>query len=170
MGIATPTLPDRYRDKLQGILHCPVDAVEGCSWLDFPAEFLDFKLVHDAASLEDLLRTGPYQLMRMDSGSSSTSAAIRSLLGNKFRDGLPSFEDIAGRLGVSASSLRRRLMSENSSYQKLKDECRRDAAIRPVAAKRLQRGGYRRAARVHRDQFLHPLVPRLDRHYPARFS
>ncbi|MBK6287225.1 MAG: AraC family transcriptional regulator ligand-binding domain-containing protein [Pseudomonadales bacterium] len=130
VGIATPTLPERYRDKLQGILHCPVAAVEGCSWLDFPAEFLDFKLVHDAASLEDLLRTGPYQLMRMDSGTSSTSAAIRSLLGNKFRDGLPSFEDIAGRLGVSASSLRRRLMSENSSYQKLKDECRRDAAIR----------------------------------------
>ena len=130
VGIATPALPDRYRDKLQGIFHCPVDAVEGCSWLDFPSEFLDFKLVHDAASLEDLLRTGPYQLMRMDSGSSSTSAAIRSLLGNKFSDGLPSFEDIAGRLGVSASSLRRRLMSENSSYQKLKDECRRDAAIR----------------------------------------
>lgn len=129
-GIATPALPDRYRDKLQGIFHCPVKAVESCSWLEFPAECLDFKLVHDVASLEDLLRTGPFQLMRMDSGSSSTSAAIRSLLGNKFNEGLPSFEEIAGRLGVSASSLRRRLMSENSSYQKLKDECRRDAAIR----------------------------------------
>ncbi len=137
-GVATPTLPDRYRDKLQGIFHCPVKAVESCSWLEFPAECLDFKLVHDVASLEDLLRTGPFQLMRMDSGSSSsTSAAIRSLLGNKFNEGLPSFEEIAGRLGVSASSLRRRLMSENSSYQKLKDECRRDAAIRL-----LQQGEY----------------------------
>jgi len=129
VGLGVPSLPDAYRDKLSGILHAPVQAVTGNSYLQFPLEYLDFKLVHDIDSLDDLLRTGPFQLMQMDSTRSSTSAAIRSLLGHKFDHGLPSFEDIAARLGMSASSLRRRLMSENTSYQKLKDECRRDAAI-----------------------------------------
>jgi AraC-like DNA-binding protein len=134
VGVAVPTLPENYRNKLAGIFRCPVQAVEGNSFLEFPAHFLDCRLVHDAASLEDMLRTGPYQLMQMDNAQSSTSAAIRSLLGNKFSGGLPSFEEIAGRLGMSVSSLRRRLMSENTSYQRLKDECRRDAAIRFLQA------------------------------------
>lgn len=134
VGVGVATLPERYRDKLAGIFHCPVHAVEGNSFLEFPAHFLDCKLVHDADSLEDMLRTGPYQLMQMDNARASTSAAIRSLLGNKFADGLPSFEEIAERLGMSVSSLRRRLMSENTSYQRLKDECRRDAAIRFLQA------------------------------------
>jgi AraC-like DNA-binding protein len=129
VGLGVSSLPDAYRDKLSRILHAPVQAVSGNSYLQFPLEYLDFKLVHDIESLEDLLRTGPFQLMQMDSTRSSTSSAIRSLLGHKFDHGLPSFEDIAARLGMSASSLRRRLMSENTSYQKLKDECRRDAAI-----------------------------------------
>lgn len=129
-GVGVSSLPERYASKLAGIFRCPVRAVEGNSFLAFPAHFLDCKLVHDAASLEDMLRTGPYQLMQMDNAPASTSAAIRSLLGNKFVDGLPSFEEIADRLGVSPSSLRRRLMSEQTSYQRLKDDCRRDAAIR----------------------------------------
>lgn len=130
VGVGVSSLPERYANKLAGIFRCPVRAVEGNSFLEFPAHFLDCKLVHDPASLEDMLHTGPYQLMQMDNAPASTSAAIRSLLGNKFVDGLPSFEEIADRLGVSPSSLRRRLMSEQTSYQRLKDDCRRDAAIR----------------------------------------
>ena len=136
-GVGVSALPERYATKLSGIFRCPVRAVEGNSFLEFPAHFLDCKLVHDAASLEDMLRTGPYQLMQMDHAPASTSAAIRSLLGNKFADGLPSFKEIAERLGVSPSSLRRRLMSEQTSYQRLKDDCRRDAAIRLLQASEL---------------------------------
>jgi len=129
VSVGVDAVPDAYRAKLQKVFRCPVEAGEGQNFIEFSEEFLSFKLVHDVGSLEDLLRTGPYQLMQMDTAPASTSAAIRSLLGDKFADGLPSFEDIAARLQMSASSLRRRLMSENTSYQRLKDECRRDAAI-----------------------------------------
>lgn len=129
VGVGVPVLPERYREKLARLFACPVNVAEGNSWLEFPVHFLDCRLVHDAESLEDMLRNGPYQLMQMDSKPSSTSAAIRSLLGNKFTGGLPSFEDIAARLEMSPSSLRRRLMNEQTSYQRLKDDCRRDEAI-----------------------------------------
>lgn len=134
VGIGAPVLPLRYAEKLRRIFHCPVEPVEGDSWLEFPEAHLELRVVQDAASLADLLRTGPYQLMRMDAAPASTSAAIRSLLGTRFSEGLPGFEEIAARLGMSASSLRRRLMGERTSYQKLKDECRRDAAIRLLQA------------------------------------
>lgn len=134
VGLGGGVLPDNYRTKLERIFRCPVAAVEGDSCLVFDARYLDARLVQDADSLQDLFRTGPFQLMQMDNGVQSTSAAIRSLLGTRFVEGLPGFEEIAARLGMSASSLRRQLMRENTSYQKLKDECRRDAAIRLLQA------------------------------------
>lgn len=134
VGIAASVIPGGYHRRLEGIFGCPVSVVEGDGWLRFDASQLAHRLVHDAASLEELLRTGPYQLLRMQRAPDSTSAAIRSLLGQRFREGLPGFEEIAARLGMSASSLRRRLMAEQTSYQRLKDECRRDAAIRLLQA------------------------------------
>ncbi len=129
VGVGVPALGERYREKLERQFDCPVTAVEGNSFLEFSAHMLEHRLVHDATSLEDMLRNGPHQLMQMDCRPPSTSAAIRSLLGNKFADGVPGFEQIAARLGMSPSSLRRRLMNERTSYQRLKDESRRDEAI-----------------------------------------
>lgn len=128
-GIGAPVSAERYREKLTRQFGCPVAAVDGNSYLEFPVDALERRLVHDVASLEDMLRNAPYQLMQMDQQPSSTSAAIRSLLGNRFADGLPGFEEIAARLEMSPSSLRRRLMDERTSYQRLKDECRCAAAI-----------------------------------------
>lgn len=124
-----PVFPDSYCEKLSRQFGCMPTDGRGRARLEFPAEFLDCRLVHDAASLQDMLANAPYQLMRMDSRPPSTSAAIRSLLGSRFEGGLPSFEDIAAHLGMSPSSLRRRLMNEHTSYQRLKDDCRRDKAV-----------------------------------------
>ncbi len=60
---------------------------------------------------------------------SSTSDAIQSLLGTDFSEGIAPFEAMAESLHRSASSLRRRLMKENASYQQIKDERRQAAAI-----------------------------------------
>ena len=130
VGIGAPGLPPDYAETLGKTFHCPIERVGGDSWLEFEDASLGLRIVQDGNTLADLLRTGPYELMRMDAPPDSTSAAIRSLLGTRFREGLPGFDEIAVQLGMSASSLRRRLMGERTSYQKLKDECRRDAAIR----------------------------------------
>lgn len=129
-GISMPVPAERYREKLARQFGCPVSRAEGSSYLEFPLAMLERRVVHDVTSFEDMLQNGAYQLMQTESQAASTSAAIRSLLGSRFDDGLPRFEEIAEQLGMSASSLRRRLMDERSSYQQLKDECRRDAAIK----------------------------------------
>ncbi|MDX1734726.1 MAG: AraC family transcriptional regulator, partial [Halioglobus sp.] len=65
----------------------------------------------------------------VDRSRASTSAAIKSLISIDLPGGLPSFTAIARSLHMSESSLRRRLQSESTSYQALKDEVRCEVAI-----------------------------------------
>jgi AraC-like DNA-binding protein len=99
--------------------------------LRFPAEYLDYPLVHNEDSLREFLRTAPYQLLTMpaDSGKQSLVDQVRALIGHDFSRGFPSFERITDLLHMSAPTLRRRLKREGTTFQELKDNCRRDASI-----------------------------------------
>jgi AraC-like DNA-binding protein len=58
-----------------------------------------------------------------------TDRVHSGLLGNDFREELPGFEALTDMLNMSARTLRRRLEKEGTSYQRIKDNARRDAAI-----------------------------------------
>ena len=60
---------------------------------------------------------------------SSLVARVRAMIGHDFSQGSPNFERITQSLNMSAPTLRRRLKKEGTSFQALKDECRRDGAI-----------------------------------------
>lgn len=127
--IAASFVHEAYQKRIEELFHCPVafDAEENS--LTFSSQYLSYRLVHNCDSLQRFLDTGPYQLWAQDNKPASTSAAIKSLIGSNFRDGLPSFESMADSMHMSASTLRRHLHKENTSYQKIKDECRRRLAV-----------------------------------------
>ena len=50
---------------------------------------------------------------------------------------LPSFEELTGMLNMSARTLRRRLEREGTSYQRIKDNARRDLAITLLSRNRM---------------------------------
>ncbi len=127
--IAGEKLSDSYRARMHDVFQCLIEFDSTTTSLDFPDELLNFRIVHDHDSLEDFLDTGPYQLWSTDDKLVSTTAAIKSLLGNTFSGGIPSFSDMASSMHMSTSTLRRHLLVEGSSYQKIKDERRRDIAI-----------------------------------------
>jgi len=127
--IAGEKLSDSYRARMRDVFQCIIGFDSSSTSLELPAELLDFRIVHDGESLEEFLDTGPYQLWSTEDKLVSTTAAIKSLLGNSFSGGMPSFEDMASSMHMSASTLRRHLLVEGSSYQKIKDERRRDIAI-----------------------------------------
>lgn len=118
-----------YAERMKELYRCPVQFEAENTCIEFAEEFLDYRIVHDSRSLEEFLDTGPYQLWSTDTRVVSTSAAIRSLLGTDFRSGVPSFEEMASNMHMSPSTLRRHLLSEGTSYQKIKDESRREIAI-----------------------------------------
>lgn len=97
--------------------------------VEFPAEFLDYPIVQNRETLHDFLRSGPYHLVINDSAQRSIKAKVRAILSKDVSDAMPGAEEVASRLNLSVTTLRRRLQAEDTSYQKLKDECRMEAAF-----------------------------------------
>lgn len=90
----------------------------------FSSSTLDFRIVQNQDSLEDFLNDTVLQLIRIEQQPASVSESVKRLMGNDFSAGVCSFADVAERLYMSESSLRRRLLEEQTSFQALKDEVR----------------------------------------------
>lgn len=96
----------------------------------FPSRYLDYPVVQNEKTLHAFLQTAPYQLIVMvGSDDSSLTEQVISLIGRDFSLAPPSAESMAKTLNMSVSTLRRRLLEENTTYQKIKDECRKQSAI-----------------------------------------
>ena len=95
----------------------------------FPAYFLDYPIVQTPKTLRSFLQTAPYQLMVMIDDDASLKSQVVALIGSDFSRDLPTAENIADCLHMSVSTLRRRLLEEGTSYQQIKDDCRKAAAL-----------------------------------------
>lgn len=76
-------------------------------------------------------------LVRADYGSTVTGR-VRHLIGTALPAGpVPTPEQLADRLSVSPQTLRRRLAAEGTTYQRLRDQVRRDHALAELSAGRV---------------------------------
>ena len=116
-----------------GIRHffpCPVSYDQPLNSVTFSARHLEAELVRDEDDLREFLKLAPYYLViEPQAATQSITHRIRDILGDDFRDEMPSFEELTGLLNMSARTLRRRLEKEGTSYQRIKDNARRDVAI-----------------------------------------
>lgn len=106
----------------------------------FDARWLTAPVVRDEAALTAMLRRAPADLLsRREYGTTVTERVRRTLVLALRAAGparLPEAAEVAARLAVSPATLRRRLQEEGTSYRRLKDAVRRDAAISSLAAGR----------------------------------
>ena len=123
--------PPRNIEKYRQLFGCPVYCNQASNLMYFDSECLRYPLVHTEQSLQEFLRTAPYQLLVMtnDRHSNSLVAQVRAMIGYDFSHGFPSFETLSAALNMSAPTLRRRLKREGTTFQRLKDQCRRDASV-----------------------------------------
>jgi len=120
----------RFTAALRHFFPCPVRYGQPVNSVVFSARLLDAEPVRDEADLNEFLKLAPYYMViEPQPAPSSVTHRIRELLGEDFRRDLPSFEELTGLLNMSARTLRRRLEKEGTSYQRIKDNARRDAAI-----------------------------------------
>lgn len=119
------------RQSFEKLFDCQVSFGCAATSVSFDSRCLDWPLIQTEQSLQSFLETGPYQLMagRSTPADPGLGSRVRALMGEDFSRGLPSAEWIAAKLGVSVSTLRRRLQHEGTSFQALKDACRKDAAM-----------------------------------------
>lgn len=116
-----------------GIRHffpCPVSYDAAFNSVTFSARHLEAELIRDETQLHEFLKLAPYHVIIEPQVSTvSVTHRIRQILGSDFRVEMPSFEELTGLLNMSARTLRRRLEKEGTSYQRIKDNARRDTAI-----------------------------------------
>ena len=120
-------------DFIAGVRHffsCPVQYDQPMNTVTFSSRHLDAPIIRNELQLETFLRLAPYQLVIEPLASTlSVTHRIREILGEDFRQEMPSFDELTELLNMSARTLRRRLEKEGTSYQRIKDNARRDVAI-----------------------------------------
>jgi len=96
--------------------------------IQFSSSLLELPIVQTEESLQGFLKTAPYQLLVMVDDDNSLKSRVQSIIGRDFSREMPSAESVADILNISVTTLRRRLQKEDTSFQIIKDECRREAA------------------------------------------
>ncbi len=119
-----PSHTDEYR-RMFFARHTRFDATRTA--ISFPLAYLDLPVIQNEHTLKAFLRTSPADLLVKPKNDDSLGGRIRALL--RQRAAYPEFEQIAAELHMTAQTLRRRLKEEGSSYQQIKDNLRRDAAV-----------------------------------------
>ncbi|GAB3270472.1 AraC family transcriptional regulator [Parahaliea aestuarii] len=117
-------------EKYETLFHAPLYFNQSSDLLYFDSACLSWPVVHTEHSLQEFLRTAPYQLLIMDidPDRNNLAAQVKAMIGHDFSEGFPSFEAISSALHMSAPTLRRRLKREGTTFQQIKDEARCDAA------------------------------------------
>ena len=107
----------------------------------FDAPLLSAPVVQNAATLRTFLRTAPQSVFLRYRNEDGWAAKVRRKLRPCLGGGdWPVLEDVARAFHVAPTTLRRRLEGEGSSYQTVKDELRRDAAIHHLCRSTLSVG------------------------------
>lgn len=98
--------------------------------LHFSQRYLDSPIVQTEDSLRDFLDTMPYQLIAMPWDTmDSLTAKVRFIIGCDFTKELPGIQEISSILHISPATLRRKLRREGTTFQQIKNDTRREAAI-----------------------------------------
>ena len=127
--VAYPSVSPTYDAKLTDIFESPVKFDASACSFSAPIDFLSHRLVHNPESLTQLLNNSVYELTADIDERRSTTNAIRSLISRDIEQTIPSFAQMADYLHCSESSLRRKLLGEDTSYQQIKDELRCEIAM-----------------------------------------
>lgn len=93
------------------------------------AAYLEAPVQQSEKSMREFLRRAPYNIILKYRDERSWAFRIRRRLRNTPPESWPNFEPLAQELKVAPSTLHRRLESEGESFQRIKDELRRDMAI-----------------------------------------
>jgi AraC-like DNA-binding protein len=95
----------------------------------FSGKFLDREVVQTPGTLKSFMRRCPVEIFLPPKSDFSLTGEIHALLRRRVNVGFPTIEQVAGQLRLSTRTLIRKLKSEGSSFQQIKEIVRRDRAI-----------------------------------------
>ena len=116
---------------------CYFDAQE--TKLCFSQQYASLPPLRTQRELAQFLKNSPADLMTIPGNDNSVTLAIKTLLLNdaeKLKK-FPDLDELAASVAMSSQTLRRKLKSEGSSYQKIKDAVRCDIAVEKLSVQQM---------------------------------
>ncbi len=108
---------------------CPVFYNQQVTEIVMDERYMNMPLIQNSLSLSKFLKSSLKELMDGDIENASLNARIRSIISKEFGNNFPDFSVICEKLNMTPQTLRRRLKEENTSYQEIKDNIRKDASV-----------------------------------------
>ncbi len=129
--------PVDYFDEFQLLFRSDNKFDSSQNALHFHSSYLQQPLIQARSQLRDFLRQIPLNFLTMPSDEDSFCARVRLLLNHHYQQQgyFIDVEEALKHLHVSEQTLRRKLQAEGSSFQKLKNDMRRDIAIEKLMQK-----------------------------------
>ncbi|WP_228160529.1 AraC family transcriptional regulator [Marinobacter bohaiensis] len=124
----THPLPGHF-DEYRFVFPCQCYFERERNSLFFSKNYLTMPVVRTPEELDDFILSSPRDLMIWTADDDSLTTQVRRLL-ETFEDSrLPNLDWVAERLHMTSYTLSRKLKSEGSAYQQIKDNLRRDQAV-----------------------------------------
>ncbi len=118
-------------EAYEALFGCTVKFDMDHSGLVIGRNVLQHPVAQTEESLKEFLRQAPYQLVKREQPGSlkPLSHKIEQLLAQYNSQKLPNASDIASVLNMSPRTLHRKLTTEDTSFQQLKDDFRKELAV-----------------------------------------
>ena len=131
--------PPQHRDELKIMFPSQLQFNRSANRLIFDAQYLDKPLVRSSQELETFVQNAPADVMTIPGSDSTLEAQIERIITHRHPDRLEfaPIHQIAKELEISSQTLHRRLKESATSYQKIKDNLRREVAIQKLVNEKL---------------------------------
>lgn len=120
---------DEFSEDYENIFGVPIQHNQEVNMLSFPERFLERPILQDALSMKEFLKAPAFNLVSEYAIEKSLASEVKALIQNLQPEDYPSFNELADKFNLSPATLRRRLGSEQVTYQSIKDLRRRDIAL-----------------------------------------
>ena len=128
-----------HRSELQIMFPGQLHFNRRANRLIFDAQYLDKQLVRSDQELQTYVQNAPADVMTIPGSDSTLEAQIERMIAQRHPDRLVfvPIHELARELGVSSQTLHRRLKESATSYQKIKDNLRREVATHKLVQEKV---------------------------------
>lgn len=129
----------QHRSELQIMFPAELQFNSSANRLVFDAQYLDKPLIRSTQELETFVQNAPADVMTIPGSDTTLEAQIERIISQRHPVDLVfvPIHQMAAELGISSQTLHRRLKDSATSYQKIKDNLRREVAIQKLVNERL---------------------------------
>ncbi len=137
--IHTAEINDEHRSELPVMFPGRLELEEDTNYLTFSRQLLNQPLIRSKAEVDVFLRNSPAQLLTIPGDDQSFQNKVsRQLRADRASPlSFPDISTLANHYNMSVQTLHRRLKQEGTSYQRIKDNLRRDLALNKLVQERL---------------------------------